>query len=440
MAARRMPLLVEVPIATYKFFVHGDMPENLPSIDEIFPTTKPYVTKYRQQIESKQKVEQSRELARLEDKEEWRATAQAQRKVNRTLTDPKADFSVFMKVARLLADRKKAELNHLLLVGISGDGKDVSMRELVRCYKLLDPNAIFVFIDSKFKTGEFEHDNFPHFKGDEEAAIGFSEMARFTQARFDDPNYSSATSPKVIFVCTETKDVIRNNPDCVPHLISVLNKARGANVCFWGITQSYNAGSLGLEEPDLDTFVKIVLPTHQIKYIEKKLSHLSKPMTAGLKQTCIGYAQTGAKSALVSLPSGAPFVEPIPFLKHAFEEMESPNPPMNCPGLNSPQITRLKFEQGSGARHPIEPPVMTKPTNNGHDLDFPTPELWQTDEGDAWMLANHQHSINRNGTQFLGQGKAAARFGVGVEPTYRGRINELLRKKASTQNNEADEE
>jgi len=95
--------------------------------------------------------------------------------------------------------------------------------------------------------------------------------------------------------------------------------------------------------------------------------------------------------------------------------MKKPLPPMQINGANG-----VSYETKSNA----------KSSNNGHDLDFPCPELWQTEEGDAWMLVNHQYSIERNGTQWLGQQKAAAKFGVGVDPTYRNYLNSLLAKQA----------
>lgn len=122
----------------------------------------------------------------------------------------------------MLADKKKHNINHLLTMGISGDGKDVILRAILNEFKRLDPAAIVVTIDPKYMVNKFEYDHAPHFAGIQNAMLGLSEAVEFAQSRYDNPNFDADTAPVVVFVVTELQWVVKEYPECakktdVPH-------------------------------------------------------------------------------------------------------------------------------------------------------------------------------------------------------------------------------
>lgn len=43
MLARRMPILVDVPVALYRWIETGELPKSMPRLDELIPTARPLV-------------------------------------------------------------------------------------------------------------------------------------------------------------------------------------------------------------------------------------------------------------------------------------------------------------------------------------------------------------------------------------------------------------
>jgi len=396
MIARRVPMLIDFPVGLWDFFINDKMPEWMPSLSELMPEAKKHVVKRQLQIEAKQKTEAQQK----EGREFYTTLRKSQQSASREIPD----ISTVTEIAEMLADKNRHNINHLLTMGISGDGKDVILRAILNEFKRLTPTAIVVTIDPKYMVNKFEYDHAPHFAGIKNALIGLSEAVEFAQARYDDPKFDAETAPIVVFVVTELQWVVKEYPECANKLMYLINVARGANVRLFANTQSYTAGGLGLEESNLDTFVKVVLRSLQPKYLERKTAEINKTIVSSLKAKAMSFAQADMLSAIVAAPGIVPYIKRVPMLKKAYQEKEKQLPPMDCPGL-----------QWIGVKEVAS--FTPAPSFNEDDEDELLPE-WESPEADAWILAN---KISPNP---VGIGKAAKTFGVGV-PKYYTRLAQL---------------
>jgi len=410
-ALRRIPMLIDFPVGVWNFFINGDVPEWVPPLEDVLPQAKKHVVARQVKQEAEKKV---KEIKQAEQQAE-RQYFQSQRKMQQTAAKEVPVSNVLDDVVKMFMDDKDPDNCHILIAGKSGAGKNVIQRYIMnKCIEIAPDTKIF-HIDPKWKTVEFEYDREPHFKGIDEAKIGINEARQIMEARRADPHFDSRTAPKIIVVIDELFYIYEAFPEVIKDIVTLINVMRGLGMGLITNTQSYNASDHGMSEPTFDSFIKIVSGGLVEKFIAKKLTHLDNNITRTLAMQFTSYTQQKKRSVLIVPAKGAASVKLMPHLFKAFEEMKKPLPPMQINGANG-----VSYETKSNA----------KSSNNGHDLDFPCPELWQTEEGDAWMLVNHQYSIERNGTQWLGQQKAAAKFGVGVDPTYRNYLNSLLAKQA----------